>query len=264
MISVAGVTHSHDGGRAVLDDVSFEVECGERVVLLGCNGCGKTTLLRILNGLVDADAGTVRYEGSLVTRRSVKRPPLREGFRRDVVLLFQNPEAMIFNPTVYDEIAFGPRQLAARNGASDGDIDASVRRWAETFDVARHLERPAFELSKGEIQKVCLASLLVLEPRVLLLDEPTASLDPRSTGWLVDFLHELDLTMIIATHNLSMARELGRRTLVLSEAHRLIFDGDVDALLADVGKLREANLVHVHRHEHGDVEHRHYHTHDWD
>jgi cobalt/nickel transport system ATP-binding protein len=114
------------------------------------------------------------------------------------------------------------------------------------------------------MQKVCLASLMALEPRVLLLDEPTASLDPRSTGWLIDFLHSLDLTMIVATHNLSMARELGRRTVVLSEAHRLIYDGDVDVLLGDVERLREANLVHVHKHAHGDVEHRHYHSHDWD
>jgi cobalt/nickel transport system ATP-binding protein len=234
------------------------VERGEKVVLLGANGCGKTTLLRILNGLIVPTAGRVEYDGVEVTRHSLERPPLSERFRREVVLLFQNPEAMIFNPTVYDEIAFGLRRVGA------GDVDGTTRHWADTFGLIRHLDRPAFELSRGEIQKVCLAALLALEPRVLLLDEPTASLDPRSTGWLIDFLQDLDQTVVVTTHNLSMAHELGDRTLVLSEDHRVIFDGAVKELTADTDRLIAANLVHVHRHTHGDVEHRHYHTHEWD
>jgi cobalt/nickel transport system ATP-binding protein len=105
---------------------------------------------------------------------------------------------------------------------------------------------------------------MALEPRVLLLDEPTASLDPRSTGWLVDLLQDLEQTLLVTTHNLSMAGELGDRTLVLSEDHRIIYDGSVAELVGDKERLIEANLVHVHRHRHGDVEHRHYHTHEWD
>jgi len=260
MIRVKGVSYRYESGADVLRDVSFEVARGERVVLLGSNGSGKTTLLRIMDGLIFPSRGEVEYEGSLLTKRGLREPPLRETFRRDVVLLFQNPEAMIFNPTVFDEIAFGPRQTTADQEA----IEERVRRWADLFGVTKHLDRPAFQLSKGEIQRVCLASLLALEPKLLLLDEPTASLDPRSTGWLIDFLQDLTLTMVVTTHNLSMARELGERTLVLSERHELIFDGEIDALLGDTAKLKEANLVHLHRHAHGDVEHRHYHTHDWD
>lgn len=258
MIRISGVTHRYRAGETVLDDVSFEIARGEKVVLLGSNGSGKTTLLRIVDGLVFPGAGRVEYDGVEVTRRSLDRPPLSQRFRREVVLLFQNPEAMLFNPTVYDEIAFGLR----RTGGAD--TDARVRRWADTLGLTRYLDRPPFELSRGEIQKVCLAALLALEPRVLLLDEPTASLDPRSTGWLIDFLQDLDQTLLVTTHNLSMAGELGERTLVLSEDHRLIFDGSIRDLTADTDKLIEANLVHVHRHRHGDVEHRHFHTHDWD
>lgn len=258
MIAVSNVTHAYRGAGTVLDDVTFEVARGEKVVLLGANGCGKTTLLRVVGGLVFPASGTVEYDGHAVTKRSLGRAPLADTFRREVAVLFQNPEAMIFNPTVYDEIAFGLRQVESQ------DVDRKVRGWADTFGLTPHLDRPAFELSRGEIQKVCLAALLALEPRVLLLDEPTASLDPRSTGWLIDFLQGLKQTMIVTTHNLSMAHELGDRTLVLSEAHRIIYDGAVADLVADEGKLVAANLVHVHRHRHGDIEHRHPHTHDWD
>lgn len=258
MIRVNSLTHTYPDGDLVLDDVTFAVEGGEKVVLLGSNGCGKTTLLRILNGLVFPGSGTIEYNGTLLDKTSLKRAPLRDTFRREVVLLFQNPEAMVFNPTVHDEIAFGLRQVGA------DDADDKARYWADLFGVTQHLDRPAFQLSKGEIQKVCLASLLALEPRVLLLDEPTASLDPRSTGWLIDLLQDLKQTMLITTHNLSMAGELGDRTLVLSENHRLIYDGPIKALMEDTERLVAANLVHVHRHKHGDVEHRHYHTHEWD
>ena len=110
---------------------------------------------------------------------------------------------------------------------------------------------------------MCLAALLVLEPRVLLLDEPTANMDPRSTGWLIDFLAELDQTTLITTHNLSLAGELGSRCLVLGENHRLIFDGAIRAFLGDRDKLIAANLVHSHRHRHGGELHAHYHIHDW-
>lgn len=260
MISVKGVSYSYEPGAEVLRDVSFDVARGERIVLLGSNGSGKTTLLRVMDGLIFPSRGEVEYEGAPVTKRSLRAVPLRNAFRREVALLFQNPEAMIFNPTVFDEIAFGPRQTMI----DAAEVEERVRRWAGLFGITKHLDRPAFQLSKGEMQKVCLASLLALEPKLLLLDEPAASLDPRSTGWLIDLLQDLGLTTVVTTHNLSMARELGERTLLLSEHHELIFDGDIDTLLGDPAKLMEANLVHSHRHAHGDVEHRHYHTHDWE
>jgi cobalt/nickel transport system ATP-binding protein len=127
--------------------------------------------------------------------------------------------------------------------------------------VEPHLKRPPFQLSGGEKQKVCLASLLALQPRVLLLDEPTANLDPRSTGWLVDFLQDLSVTSLATTHNLSLAAELGDRVLVLSEAHELIFDGRMEELLGDEEKLLAANLMHSHRRGHS--RERRPHVHDW-
>ncbi len=248
----------HDFGKStVLEDVSFTISPGEKVVLLGVNGSGKSTLLKILNGLIFPTRGRWRYKGREITARAMKGKDFSRSFRRESVLLFQSPEAMIFNPTVFDEIAFGPRQLGLE------DLDDRVRHWAVQVGVEKFLQRPPFELSGGEKQKVCLAALLVLEPELLLLDEPTANLDPRSTGWLVDFLQELPVTTLVTTHNLSLGAELGERTLVLSEGHRLIYDGRLADLLGDREKLIEANLVHSHRHRHEGVEHRHYHVHQW-
>lgn len=159
---------------------------------------------------------------------------------------------------MFDEVAFGLRQLQL-----DG-IEERVRRWTGILGIQHLLDRPPFNLSGGEQQKVCLAALLALEPDLLLLDEPTANLDPRTTGWLVDFLQDLQLTTLVATHNLSLAPELGNRGLVLGERDGLLYDGSMGDLLQNRDILIAGNLVHTHRHRHGAVEHRHFHVHDWD
>jgi cobalt/nickel transport system ATP-binding protein len=256
MIELERVSFRYPEREPVLKEISLQIADEEKVVLLGSNGCGKTTLLKILNGLIFPEEGAYRYGSEPVTRGRLKDRAWSRRFRKEVVLLFQHPEAMLFNPTVYDEIAYGLRQLGPGK-----DLDDRVRSWAAQLGIEPHLERPPFQLSGGEKQKVCLAALLALEPRVLLLDEPTANLDPRSTGWLVDFLQDLPVTSVATTHNLSLAGELGDRVLVLSEKHELIFDGEVEALLGDEDKLLAANLVHRHRSRgSGD---RRLHVHDW-
>jgi cobalt/nickel transport system ATP-binding protein len=257
MLDVEGISYRYPESEPVLKGVSFAVGEGEKVVLLGANGCGKTTLLRVLNGLIFPQEGCFRYEGEEVTARRSRDKSWNRRFRKEVVLLFQHPEAMLFNPTVYDEIAYSLRQIEAEG------LDERVQHWAAQLGVERHLRRPPFQLSGGEKQRVCLAALLALEPKLLLLDEPTANLDPRSTGWLIDFLQDLPVTSIATTHNLGLAAELGSRTLVLSEGHELIFDGGLEELMADEEKLLAANLVHAHRHPHGGSQHRHFHVHDW-
>jgi cobalt/nickel transport system ATP-binding protein len=255
--SVDGVT-ARIGGRAVLEDVRFDVGAGERLVVLGVNGCGKTTLLRLLDGLLFADAGEVRYAGRRLDRVALDERTFRRRFRGEVALLFQNVDAMLFNPTVADEIAFGPRQLEL------ADVDGRVARWAEAFDVAGLLDRAPFELSGGEKKRVALAALLAVEPRVLLLDEATAGLDPASVGRLVDVLANVPgLTVVATTHNLSMAEELGDRALLLAPGRRgALFDGRVHDLLHDERLLAESGLAHRHAHRHDGHVHAHYHVHD--
>ncbi len=160
LIHFAGLSHQVEVDEQALTDLSFAIAAGERLVLLGSNGSGKTTLLKVINGLVFASAGHYRYAGREITATSLKDPAFHRRFRREVVLLFQNPDSMLFNPTVFDEIAFGPRQLGVP------DLEDRVRHSARLCGVESLLERPPFKLSGGEKQKVCLAALLTLEPRV--------------------------------------------------------------------------------------------------
>ena len=244
-------------GRPALRGVSFAVQPGERVVVLGVNGCGKTTLLRLLDGLVFASRGRVSYGGEPLDQRSLGEAAFRRRFRGEVALLFQNVDAMLFNPTVGDEIAFGPRQLAL------GDVDGRVRRWADTLDLAPLLDRPPFELSSGEKKRVALAALLAIDPRVLLLDEATAHLDPATAALLVDLLAGLPgLTVIASTHTLSMAEELGDRAILLAPGGPVLFDGPPGEVIRSERLLVESGLAHRHRHRHGDAVHAHYHAHD--
>lgn len=256
MIRVEALCHRY-GATPSLVDIGFALAAGEKAVVLGSNGSGKSSLLKILDGLIAPASGAYLYDEQRITPHALRNAALRRRFRGEVGLLFQNPDVMLFNPSVADEIAFGPRQLGMR------DIDQRVAHWAGLLGLTAFLQRPPFTLSGGEKQKVALAALLAVEPKLLLLDEPAAALDPRSTGWLVDFLAQLPITLLVTTHNLSLAPELGRRALVLGEDHRLIHDGPIEAFLGNLDLLLAANLAHVHRHRHGGVEHRHWHTHDW-
>jgi cobalt/nickel transport system ATP-binding protein len=249
------VSVDYPDGRNALDGLSLEIAAGERVVLLGTNGCGKSTLLKLLDGLVPASRGTLHFEGRVLDRALLAQREFAGDFRRRVALMFQHPEAMLFNPTVAEEIGFGLRHLPA------DEARERVRRWADVMRLAAHLDAHPSQLSGGEKQRLCLACLLALEPEVLLLDEPTANLDPRTVGWLIDWLAERAITTVVATHHMALAPELGRRTIILSESHRLAFDGPVDEALADLELLLENNLAHRHRHEHGGVVHEHVHGH---
>lgn len=247
------------GGLPVLKNLSLDIKEGERVVVLGINGCGKSTLLKALDGLLQPAAGEIRYRGEPLAKGRLGDPAFRREFRKDVVLLFQQVDAMLFNPTVRDEIAFGPRQFGA------DAVDALVGRWAAAFDVSELLDRAPFELSGGEKKRAALAALMAVGPRVLLLDEPTAHLDPAGAGRLVDFLAGLEkMTIVTATHNLSIVEELGDRVLVIAKDHTLAYDGPAHDLFHDEALLVKSGLAHRHAHRHTGAIHDHFHLHDMD
>jgi cobalt/nickel transport system ATP-binding protein len=266
MIELEAVSVLLPSGRKVLDNISCRIDAGEKLVLLGANGSGKSTLLKLMNGLLDASSGAVRWHGEAISRQRLRGREFARNFRGRNVLLFQHPEAMLFNATVAEEIAYGPRRLGLP------EVDARVGRYAAELGLSDLLTLPPFELSGGEKQKLALAALLVLEPDLLLLDEPTAHLDPRAVAWLVDWLLDAPQAALISTHNLSLARELASRCLVLGPAGTLLFDGPLVEALKDMDLLVAANLAHRHRHRHryraagGDQAHMHshFHTHDWD
>ena len=245
-------------GAPVLDQLSLSIRPGDKVVLLGANGCGKSTLLKLMNGLLYPSEGSVRWQGRDLTPRQLRERDFAREFRRRCVLLFQHPEAMLFNASVRDEIAYGPRQLGLP------DVDARVAHWAAELGLGDRLDKPPYALSGGEKQKLALACLLALDPELLLLDEPGASLDPATVGWLVDTLLHSDRTLVISTHNLSLAAELGNRCIVLGRGGEILFDGPVKMALTGMTLLEKAGLAHRHKHRHGGAEHTHVHGHDWD
>jgi len=257
MIELRDVSFNWPDEPVLLNSFSLTVQPGEKVVLLGANGCGKSSLLKLMHGLLEPSAGEILWRGEKLSRNWLRQSGNAAAFRRACVLLFQHPEAMLFNPTVREELAYGLKQLGAAS------IDNAVEKWARLLSIESLLDKAPFLLSGGQKQKVALACLLVLEPELLLLDEPSSSLDPATIGRLVDLLLHSNKTLVVATHNLSLAAELGERAVVLGTEGRILFDGPVAQALGDMALLEQAGLAHRHGHHHDGVEHVHVHTHDW-
>ena len=242
-----------------LRGLSLEIAQGERVALVGANGSGKSTLLRLLDGLCFASQGAVSFAGQPLTAKHLADDDFAFPFRRRVALVFQNPDVQLFNPTVFDEVAFAPLQLQW----PQEKVLAKVLETLELMGIAHLRERPPYRLSGGEKKRVALASVIVIDPEVLLLDEPTATLDPRSQSQVIDLIQEWkgsSKTVITATHQLEIVQDIADRVLVL-EAGAVAASGTPAEVLANHELLLRANLVHAHRHSHDGVVHSHPHLH---
>ncbi|MBV9759784.1 MAG: ABC transporter ATP-binding protein [Acidobacteriaceae bacterium] len=254
-----GVSYRYRG-VAALDGLSMRVERGERVALIGANGSGKSTLIRVLAGLAFAESGQVSFLGEAVTQERLRDESFFFPFRRRVGVLFQNPDVQLFNTSVFDEVAFGPLQL----GWPRDEIRAVVERTLDRMGIAHLRNRAPHRLSGGEKKRVALASVLVLDPEVLLLDEPTAALDPGTQSEVVRLLASWangPRTVITATHDLDTLEEIADRCYVL-ERGRIAGEGSPMTVLHDVGLLTEAGLLRPQHHKHGrDVAQPHPHAH---
>ncbi len=235
MIKLEHIYYEYEGNPA-LQDISFEIKKGENVVLMGVNGSGKSTILKLLDALIFPLRGNYYFNNELISEKKLKSKVFNTYFRSRVVMLFQKPDVMLFNPTVYDELAFAPRQLGRKT------IREDVEYWAEKFQITHLLNKQPFNLSGGEKKKVALASLLIINPEVLILDEPFSYLDPQTTEWMVEFLKQLDKTIIISSHNLKIASLLTNRLLVLSHQHQLIYDGNLEIFSASDESLKAAGM----------------------
>ena len=249
MVELDEVIYRYDNHIAV-DGVSFEIKKGEKVALLGSNGSGKSTILRILAGLYFVQKGTYRFEGNPVCKQEIDG-----AFRNKVGILFQNPDSMILNPTVKDEIAFSLREFEM------DDIEQRVLRTAKAFGIEALLDKNPLRLSGRQKQKVMIASMLVYEPMLLLFDEPTSAMDPKTSGWFIDMMLDMEVTSVLATHDLALAYESCDRAIVIDETHKKIFDGEIEALFENLALLEQANLIHKHKHRHKSFMHSHYHLH---
>lgn len=257
------LTYRYPDGRIGLREVSLSIAQGESVVILGANASGKSTLLHLLAGLAFPTGTPLRAFGTELTESTLERGSFAQNFRQRVGLLFQDIEAMLFNPTVWDEVAFGALQL-------DLPREEVERRVQETLDLLglRPIaEQPPHALSGGERKKVALGAMLAVSPEVLLLDEPTGGLDPRFQRWFVEFaveLREAGKTLVTTTHDLHVVDEVGDRVIVLGEDRRVAAEGRPHELLSDLDLLLSVNLIHEHSHVHdGEIHlHPHLHRHD--
>ncbi len=262
VFEVADATYRYREVTA-LNHLSLTVQAGRRVALLGANGSGKSTLLRMLDGLCFPDEGTVRFCGRMLTEEGIQNDGFGADFRRRVGLVFQNPDVQLFSPTVFDEMAFGPLQLR-------WPPDQVRRKIAETLEMMEisHLkDRSPHHLSMGEKKRVALASVLVLDPEILLLDEPTSMLDPRSSSHMIDFLVRAKgdaRTIVTTTHDLDIIEDVADDCIVIHEG-RIAASGTPGQILGDVASLKTAGLLHSHLHVHksGEIHtHSHLHRHE--
>ena len=251
------VGYRYTGRQVALDGVNLRIWPGERVALLGANGSGKSTLLKLLDGVVGPTHGTIRALGRDVAAVAAGEDGFR--FHREVGLVFQDPDIQLFCATVLDDVAFGPLQL----GLTQEEVRERSDEALAEMGIAHLADRAPFELSGGEKKRAAIASVLSLRPEVVLLDEPTASLDPRTKWVLVDLIQRLAAagrTLIVATHELDIVPLIADRAVVLSEEGRVVADGPPAAVLADRDLLIRANLIHEHLHGHGSVAHSHPHA----
>jgi len=246
---VEDVSYTYLDRFPALTDVSLRVARGEKLALLGANGCGKSTLLKILDGLLVPDRGTLTAFGEAVTEDALEDEQFNHGFRSRIGFIFQNSDAQVFSPTVREEIAFGPLNLGM-------PVDQIVERVDDTLtmlDIADLADRAPYQLSGGEKKRVAIASVLAMNPEVLLFDEPTAALDPRTEQWLIELIVELNeagKTIVLATHDLETIDVLADRCLVFGEDHRIVGEGTPEEILADRELMLSVNLIHERTHLH--------------
>ena len=228
--------------QAALKNVNLTIRRGEKIAILGANGCGKTTLLRVLAGLVPPDSGTFEAFGSAMTKKSLDNERTACGYHRRVGFIFQDSDAQLFCTSLREEIAFGPLQT----GMSQDEAKQRVNDVAKLLGIEQLLDKAPFNLSGGEKKKAAIAAVLALSPEVLILDEPTNGLDPRSQRWLVNLLLTLSRagkTLITSTHNLELVRELSDHAILFDEDHTIAADEPTGQVLNDAGLLRRVNLV---------------------
>jgi len=230
-IEVENLTFAYPDGHPALKDVCLSIRPGEKVALVGPNGAGKSTLILHLNGILSGSQGTVRVCGLQAEPGSLGR------LRAMVGLVFQSPDDQLFSPTVYDDVAFGPLY----QGLPAGDVQQRVEDALAAVRMEAYTRRVSHHLSVGEKKRIAIATVLSMQPEVLVLDEPTAGLDPRARRSLIRLLDDLPLTMLVSTHDMLLVRELFPRMVIMDEG-RVVADGQTESLMNDRALLEAHGL----------------------
>ncbi|MFN8786428.1 MAG: energy-coupling factor ABC transporter ATP-binding protein [Pseudanabaena sp.] len=230
-ISIESLSYTYPDGIKALQGINFQIAATEKVAIVGANGSGKSTLLLHLNGIL------MPQHGEIVIGEMPVTPNNLLAIRNFVGIVFQNPDDQLFMPTVWEDVAFGPMNQGLKG--ADLKIRVSEALVAVGLDVTKYAERLSHNLSGGEKKRVAIAGVLAMQPQVLVFDEPSAQLDPRSRRQLIQLLQTLPETQLIAPHDLDLVLELCDRTIVLSEG-KVVYDGNTKQVLSD----REFLLAH--------------------
>jgi cobalt/nickel transport system ATP-binding protein len=231
IVEARDLEYSYPDGTPALRGVSFRIEHGDSVGIVGANGAGKSTLLQHLNACLLAVKGTVRIGDAPVTRDTVPQ------VRRAVGTIFQDPNDQLFMPTVWEDVAFGPLNMKL----PPDEIERRARNALESVNALHLRARPPYKLSGGEKRSVAIATVLAMEPDILVMDEPTAALDPQARSRVIGLLRGFTHTKIIASHDLDMIMDLCTRAIVLHQG-RIVADGPASAVLADRELLAKSGL----------------------
>ena len=260
IITLKNIDYSYYGKIPALKNINLSIKKGEMFSIIGLNGSGKSTLLHIINALVFPCSGDFIFDGNPVTEKSLKDNSFGMLFRQRMGYIFQNPDIQLFCPTVFDELLFGPLQLnLPLEIATEG-----AEQTLSYLGIGYLRERPVYMLSGGEKKKVAIASVLTMNPEILLVDEPLSSLDPKTQTFFIELLLELNhtgKTVVFTTHHLDLIDHLQPSVAVLSEEHTIRKTGTASEILCDEDLLVSVNLIHEHIHKHGNEEHRHFHSH---
>lgn len=225
------VSYTYPDGNKALEDVSFLLGHGESVGIVGANGAGKSTLLSVLTGIVFPQKGTVRVGDIPVNKKTL------EEIRRSVGLVFQEPDDQLFMTSVYDDVAFGPRNYRL----DEEEVHTRVMQALEEVGIAHLKDRPPYKLSGGEKRLAAVAAVISMKPDILIMDEPTASLDPKARRKLMNILKGFSHTKIITSHDLDMIMEMCSRTIVLKNG-RIAADGDTKEILRNEKLMDDCGL----------------------
>ena len=232
-LEISNLSFSYPDGRQALGGVTFSLRAGEKVAILGPNGAGKSTLLLHLNGLLHGNGDV-----SVMGHRVVEDDKETLGLIRSLVgLVFQDPDDQLFSPTVYDDVAFGPIYM----GLPQDEIDDRVLHSLSLVGLDGYADRMPFHLSGGEKKRAAIATVLSMNPQVLVLDEPSAGLDPRARRGLITLLDRLDQTILVTTHDLHMVKEILPRSIIM-DGGAVVADGPTEEILSDQALLESHGL----------------------
>ena len=260
LFELKGVYFSYFGKIPALCGVDLTIEEGSKTALIGANGTGKSTLLTILDALLFPDKGVMKAFDKELKESALNDVSFSRFFRSKVGFVFQNADVQLFCPTVKEDIVFGPLQL----GIPQDEIKKRLDRLTIDLKIAHLLERSPHQLSIGEKKKVAIASVLAINPDVLLLDEPTAGLDPQTSRHIIDIIlaeNKSGKTIITATHDLHIIEEIADFVHVFGADKNIVRSGRTCDILSDQKLLQENNLIHIHSHRHKDTIHVHPHQH---